>query len=252
MRFLFRAGVVSVLFLSAALCAQASKAPASYRAFQQTVIDGLTHAQRCVDQGRFEEAEAYAQMVLVADSVKVFVDFETLPASRKADGRAAIERAMKNWEVATGGEIRFDVVPRSQADVHITFRDHLTYVGSPAGGIAVWRRNVIAWNANRFTPQLRATIQLALSTGPRGQQMTLPQMTHAAMHELGHILGLRDNPRRGTVMGPLDLNNPVERPAREEVETLLEVRSEAWSVMRMAQTRSSSDVTLQAFLTQEG
>lgn len=246
------AGVVSVLLLSAALCAQASSAPASYRAFQQTVIDGLNHAQRCIDQGRFEEAEAYAKMVLVADSVKVYVDYGTLPQNRKADGRAAIEQATARWESATGQEIRFDFVQRSQADVHITFSNYLTYVGKPAGGVAVWRRNVIAWNANRFTPQLRATIQLALATGPRGEEIGVEQMTHAAMHELGHILGLRDNPRRGNIMGPLDLNKPVSSPSKDEVTALLEVRSEAWSVMRMAATNSSTDFTLQTFTAQEG
>jgi hypothetical protein len=63
-------------------------------------------------------------------------------------------------------------------------------------------------------------------------------MTQALLHEFGHVLGLTDSPRVGDVMGPLRLDKPATRPTEAEVLSLLQLRSQATSLLAQAQAQS--------------
>ncbi|MEQ1933145.1 MAG: matrixin family metalloprotease, partial [Fimbriimonadaceae bacterium] len=103
------------------------------------------------------------------------------------------------------------------------------------GGFTSWQRQILRFENGSYQAKLAASVQLRTIT-PQGKPMSLAQMRHAAMHELGHILGLDDSPDQGDVMGPLDLSRPVIEPKSDEIAELLKLRKDAQEIRTRAAT----------------
>ncbi len=151
-----------------------------------------------------------------------------------ATGKQAVVEAIGRWEQLLKRDIQFvEAFSFQEPDVLITFETQLGANGKHFGGFTSWKRQVLRFEGGTYEAKLRASVQLRTVT-PKGKPMELAQMRHAAMHELGHILGLDDSLEQGDVMGPLDLSRPVIEPKTDEVAELLKLRQDAQDIRTRA------------------
>ncbi|MEQ1821508.1 MAG: matrixin family metalloprotease [Fimbriimonadaceae bacterium] len=151
-----------------------------------------------------------------------------------ATGRQALIEAIGQWERLLKRDIQFvEAFSFQEPDVMITFEAQLGSNGKHFGGFTTWQRQILRHDNGDYEAKLAATLQLRTVT-PKGKPMDLAQMRHAAMHELGHILGLDDSDEQGDVMGPLDLARPVITPKTDEVAQILKLRKEAQDIRNRA------------------
>jgi hypothetical protein len=175
------------------------------------------YANRAVTARQWNAVAATAQ-VLAPNRITFFLD----PQSVDEDVRKAFAEATSAWEVALDGTLKFEQVPYAlEANLVIIGTDRMAIKKQNAAGYTFWNRGL---NPD-FTPHLTAQVLLARFAAK--QTLSPEARKHAAMHELGHILGLDDSKHVGDVMGPLDLRNPVREPRFAEVSVLKQIRRDA-------------------------
>lgn len=204
----------------------------------------LERGRLSVDSGRWQEASAQCDAILLPGAIRYEVQFEGRSIHAEGRARRAIEDAVAMWsdvaddvvfEEVTGQEFGWADFPRLPgsrsrriaAEVVIVFSPDGRRGNSPAAGHIAWRRWVGALPQGGFGARVQARIDIRTEL-PGGQvPMNLAQMRHAVAHEIGHLLGLDDSPRVGDVMGPLDLSRPALEPSFEEILALRELRAAA-------------------------
>lgn len=175
------------------------------------------YANRAASARQWTAVAATAR-VLAPNRITYFLD----PQSVDSDHRQAFREAATAWEIALDGAVKFEAVPYSlEANLVIIGTERMAIKKTNVAGFTFWNRGL---NAD-FTPHLTAQVLLARAAGK--QTLSAEARKHAAMHELGHVLGLDDSKQIGDVMGPLDVKNPVAEPRFAEVAVLKEIRREA-------------------------
>lgn len=181
----------------------------------------LAFGHECVRRGYEGGATACANLILL-EQIRIFVDDKNATDEVKL----ALSDAEFIWEDALDSETKFvRVASRKEAEVIVSFSRGLNIEGRQAGGFTEWSRSV-KWQNGEYVGALKADLKLR-TIRPDGKPMSREQARHAALHELGHILGLDDCNVRGEVMSPLNLSKPVGTPAFKEVAALRELRSKA-------------------------
>ena len=197
---------------------------------QSRMYQHLDYAQDLVEKGRVNEAQAYAELMLMSEDIKVFVDQSNLHAEMRSDALRALMGAAELWESALNREVNFRFTTRDEADVIVAYTGVMKFDGKEAAGNARWSRQVQSWSNDRYTTKVTAYITLRTHK-PNGGRMNYWQMRHTAAHEFGHILGLADSGRQGDIMGPLRFSRPVMRPSDREIEGLIAFRDQARQIL---------------------
>lgn len=214
-------GTARFLPLCVALIGSASARPASVL---PEMARHLAFADRCLKARDIDGVLASTDLILLP-RVRIFVDGRASTES----ATTGLNEALDLWGQATEGGVAFvRVSSPSEADVIVRFQSHLGTAACDFGGFTTWRRSVIR-EGHRAAWRLHADMELR-TVQPNGVPMTMPQVRHAALHELGHVLGLADSKRVGDAMGPLDLSRPVARPDQSEVDELRCLRREALQI----------------------
>ena len=76
-------------------------------------------------------------------------------------------------------------------------------------------------------PAIRRKTKWSLTKDSRGHDLSDEALTYVTAHELGHVLGLDDTGRYGDLMGPGQLDRPVNYPAPSERDALVGLQQEA-------------------------
>jgi hypothetical protein len=205
---------------------------------QQSLYAALQKAETFAEQGEFRQAVAYADFVLNPRVLRVRLDLSGVVTSQRADAEAAVVKAAKAWEDSLGNEVEIRFVTGGVSAVRIGFRSDLKVWGADAAGHLVWSRNVVQIGDD-YSAQVSADMTLR-TLSPGGRCLTLDNMTHAALHEFGHVFGLNDSHWVGDIMGPQDLNRPITKISERELTPLREVRREAQSIVHLAEWVESS------------
>jgi hypothetical protein len=206
---------LAAAFLAAGASALSGDSQAPLLPEIQTHIDFV---RKAAIQRRFDLALHHAEVV-APSTLRVFI----CPRA-SLQSRSVTLEALRIWS----GELNdlvFVQTKENSAQVKITFAPELSVGGLAAGGYASWRRG--------GSELLEA--EVVLRTHINGTAMGREQMLQAALHEIGHVLGLSDSPSGG-VMGPLNLNRPVTHPSAAEVAALRAVREQAQSLAQWAQS----------------
>ncbi|MCH7904125.1 MAG: matrixin family metalloprotease [Armatimonadetes bacterium] len=217
---------------------------------QSRMYQHLDYAQDLVEKGRVNEAQAYAELMLMREDIKVFVDRSNLPRDMRSDALRALMGAAELWESALNREVNFRFTTREEADVIVAYTGVMKFGGREAAGNARWSRQVQAWSNDRYTTRVTAYITLRTHK-PNGGMMNYSQMRHTAAHEFGHILGLEDSGRQGDIMGPLLFNRPVMRASDREIEGLLAFRDQVRQVLAKADASLEATIARNAEKKQE-
>lgn len=181
----------------------------------------LDFAKKCLASGDLPGLAASTDLILL-NRIRVYVN----PAGSTPEAAAAFDRAMDTWTDALNGGVKFTKVDSPlDAQVVVRFRHYLSGKEGEYGGYTTWKREVSRKGASALW-NLHADVSLR-TTQPGGKDMTEAQVTQAALHELGHVLGLDDSKTSGDVMAPLDLTRPVDRPQPSEVRALQAMRATA-------------------------
>lgn len=177
----------------------------------------LEFGRRCAEVGDAIGAQACSQLILL-ERLRVYVD----GTGATSEALGGIQSATRTWSQVLNGEVEFVFVrTREEAQVIVTFERELGSGQTAYGGFTRWKRRLSTrdWSLN-------ATMQIR-THAPTGRPMSTAQVTHAALHEFGHILGLDDSSAQGDAMGPLDLRAPVQAPRSAELAKLNALRAHA-------------------------
>ncbi len=214
------------------LIAATSSAIDTLPLIQTKVMRDLQKAERFLNQGEFEKAAVYASLYS-GDELTVRVDQTSLPIGYEAECRSALNDAMKMWEYESNGRVRFRLVESGPAMVRLKFTDSLYVGGSLAAGRATWSRNVVDWGFGQITREVSARVEVRWK-GTDGQNHSPAAMRHTLAHELGHVIGLDDNPAGG-IMGPLNAQNPETSLSSQEESALTGLLSASEDLFARAQ-----------------
>lgn len=180
----------------------------------------LDRASVCLDSGRLSEAQAYADLTLLSREIGVSVAGDTFGVSWQA---------LRDWEGALNGQVRFVPAPANLADLTIDYKTTVAMAGRDVVGTATCRRGVREWSGGVFTYHATGSLEVATQS-PQGRGLSMAALKQATMHEVGHYLGLDDTPRAGSLMGPIDLFRPVSGPTQAELTVLFDMRALAGSI----------------------
>ncbi len=200
---------------------------------QQDMIQQVSEAQQDLREGQPMTAIARANLVLIDHPLKVYVAYDDVDGRKQRDCERAISAAIELWNQGLDGETQFERTDDAgSADIHMTFRQDVSDNGVAVGGLVTWRR-AINYSYGTPTDSTTAEVQVRVHK-PHGGGMSFEHMRHETSHELGHVLGLEDSPRRGDIMSPLDLRRPVGKISDFELDALKKLRRAAHEVKDQA------------------
>ncbi len=182
-----------------------------------SVAKNLRHIDQCLQSGNLDEARAYVSMTLFERSVRY---------SLVEDEDGVGNEAVKRWESILGGTVVFEETPRNCADLVMRFEPAVDAIGHDVFGMAHCRRQVTRWSSGTYTYSQTGFLEVA-THAPNGTLLNRETKLQAAMHELGHYLGLDDTPVVGELMGPVDMERPVVWPSWNELSALSDLRAQA-------------------------
>lgn len=189
----------------------------------------LDKARSYALSGGWNYASAYTDTVVFSQNLRIFVPRDTPDSVRQT-----LEKATLIWAAALESQTTFVFVQDpAEADIQTEAVTKLMVGGRQVAGHISWRRTVGPGDSGLVVGKTTAQIRLGL-TGPGGRKLNERQMLQAALHELGHFLGLNDTNDPGHVMAPVDLRRPVLVPHAEEVQTLMDLRDEGLRLLAWA------------------
>jgi predicted Zn-dependent protease with MMP-like domain len=214
-----------IAIAAAGILSAAASAIDNIPLIQAKVMRDLQKAERMIDQGDYEKAAIYASLYS-GDVLTVRVEKDSLPVGEEEEAMSALNSAMKMWEDESDGQVQFRLVESGPAMVRLRFTSNLYVGGCAAAGRCTWSRQVIDWGFGQATREMKARIDVRW-LGTDGRNHSEAAMRHTIAHELGHVIGLDDNPGAG-IMGALDPIRPqtgLSDPEEKALDTLLSASS---------------------------
>lgn len=173
----------------------------------------LDAARREAQAGRAEAARAYVQTVAPSELLVAWAEGGGVHNPRLL---RTVREAVERWNRALLGTVRLvwtDDLDR--AHVVISLAERLRDGPRSFAGLSRWTRTV------RRSPEEthgRLCVEVRLARlGPEGTELSEAERLHAALHELGHALGLGDTSDPRSVMSALGLGAPQTAPSEDDV-----------------------------------
>ncbi len=141
-----------------------------------------------------------------------------------------VHDAVDRWNRYLAGTVRLSWTDDpATAHILVSFVDRLEAGGRFLAGHSSWMRTV---RQSTSAPQgtIRVEIRLA-RRGPRGRDLRPDERLHAALHELGHALGLADSADPTSVMSPLGLGPSPSVPSEDDARSVWSLHSAARRVL---------------------
>lgn len=194
------------------------------------VSEHLQLAKKCMLSNNAERGLAHTQVVNPDHRIRVRVDCGPLVGAQQTPFRNALSGAMKMWCDAFGEDL-FVIAETGETDVIVKFQPDVRDRGVSVAAHVDWTRGV-ANELSAPTPVLNAHITMR-TLSPKGESLTYDQLKASLAHELGHVLGLTDSSRPGSVMGVMDYRNPARSILYSDVAELLTMRREAKQIRQL-------------------
>ena len=109
----------------------------------------------------------------------------------------------------------------NEADVVIKFVDAIDERGADTLGLIKLQKS-FRWSNSMREIKYKGTISIVRSAP--GGRMSQAEVRDVTMHELGHLLGLADNPQVGVLMGPMERGKPLSKPTPQETDDVKSIR----------------------------
>jgi predicted Zn-dependent protease len=228
--------VVSIALVAASICL-----PASYRGAATVLPEVRKHldaGHKNVADGSWEIAAAHADVVLISDSVSVYVNVDNVSAAQRQTCLRALSAALAKWQSALDDTIQFHMQDDpAKADLKVTFRSDVRLQRETVAGLTNWSRSIRSTGSRVTEASFKADVQIR-ARDLDFQPLPFEAMRQEAEHEFGHILGLDDSDHLGDLMGRFDAAHLVSGPRDYEVLAVKNIRSEAKRIKADAQKGS--------------
>lgn len=187
----------------------------------------MDKAYNCMNARSLGEAVAHAELVLVGQQVTYSLRFSDMSTQAQKRCTDAFVGAAKSWESELEGSVHFrQSADPATADVAVSFKPCIEMRGQEIAGYVNWKRTITTSGTGDIKWKYHANMQIRTVNVDQAP-MSFESMRHAAMHELGHVLGLDDSDQQGDVMGPLNVRCPVTAPKPHEVMAVHDLRIRA-------------------------
>lgn len=220
--------ILLAVFGVVAWAQNAPKAPTLPENVAKLEHDQLTQAINLLSKGEFSQAETLIKPLTIADVIRVYGSWATIPIDLRESFRQAAVEAVQNWNTALGGSPRVEWTDDERAaDVQIVFEEDVAEI---TGG----QFRLMHGRARLFLPpnqgdrrRVRARIATYL---PYTEMPLSPKaVAHLVGQAIGTYLGLGESQKDTDLMGPVwNSEDLPTAPTREEVarvRTLNQVRA---------------------------
>lgn len=179
----------------------------------------LGRAEQDSSAGRFRASLARLNALLLGATVRVSIDYSTLPSGAKKFSEG-VGKGVQMWSQCLS-DSPFVFSNDRSPDVTVRFVDKVPLNGDLQGLLEA--RQEYEWSNNAQSSKLTATIYIVATT--EGRLLNSDQVSQVVAHELGHLLGLRDSDNGHEIMGLFDPRNPCISPSSREVSAVKEFRA---------------------------
>lgn len=193
------------------------------------VTSHLDKAETCLDKKQFANALAHCAVIIVADEIKVAVQYENIPDRQRGSCEKAIDFAFEAWERALNSVTFTRVEDPKDADVTVVFKPSVNLKGEAVAGLLNWKRTISNGSDGNPAGKFRAEMSVRMMT-PDLNPMPAGAIRHTVTHEMGHVFGLEDTDHVGELMGPLNLSHPLTGPQDHEAAAVRAVRNQALEI----------------------
>ncbi len=107
-----------------------------------------------------------------------------IPKDEKAD---TMRRAFSKWQGESGGNLKFNFVEKGPADIDVVFTEQFS-----------GKNGSISSNSVRTSGMKITKAEIKILKGPKVKKYSNNYVYTTMLHEIGHALGMKDEPRKPT------------------------------------------------------
>jgi predicted Zn-dependent protease len=197
----------------------------------------LAAGHKYVESGSWEFATANADVVLISDTVSVYVNVDHVAQSQRPTCLKALSAALSQWETSLDETVHFQLeVDPAKANLKVTFRPDVRLDREAVAGLTNWSRSIRASGSRVTEASFKADMQIR-ARDLNQQPLSFEAIRQETEHEFGHVLGLDDSDHLGDLMGRFDVEHIVNGPRDYEVLAVKSLRDEAKRIKADAQRK---------------
>lgn len=205
------------------------KAPVLPESTHKLESEQLTKVANLLSKASFEEASRLVSGIEIANPIRVYASWFTIPAEQREAFRNAARQAVENWNKALGGNPRIEWTDDEvNADVQIVFEEDVAEI---TGG----QFRLMHGKAKLMLPpdkgeRRRVRARIATYIPYTEMPMSEKAIAHLVGQAIGTYLGLGESQKDNEIMGPVwNTEDLPTAPAENEVQAvraLMQARSQ--------------------------
>ncbi len=191
----------------------------------------LANALVDIALGEVSRGSTHAHLATLPEEILVFLEDAPPPILE------ASRDAMRRWNSALGGRVFLETPSSEKAHLTVQFLPKIKG-NRPLAGRVTWTRTLPSPGSRA---PLTGIIEVALQK-PSGSPMKPADITRVLLHELGHVLGLKDQNDPKEVMGPVRADGKCPPITERELRPLRELQLRSLRLLATQEISPSSPV----------
>jgi len=178
------------------------KAPILPESTHKTEYEQLTQIANLLSKESFDEANRLAKGVAIANPIRVYASWFTIPADQRAVFQQSARTAVENWNKALGGNPRLEWTDDEvSADIQIVFEEDVAEI--TAGQFRLLHGKAKLMLPPDKGDRRRVRARIATYIPYTEMPMSANAIAHLVGQAVGTYLGLAESQKDDEIMGPV-------------------------------------------------